>query len=278
MRGRASLVLFSVALAAALPVAGKDAAKLPPLLTGIGIDQNLNDQLPLNTQFLDQDGNTVALGSYFLSGKPVLLAPVYYRCPMLCSQVLTGVVEGLRPLSLTPGKDFEVVAVSINPMETPDDGRAKRDYYSELYSKKAGPKGWTFLVGKQPSIDAVTHAIGFKYRWDDKHKMFVHASGIMILTPEGRIARYLYGVQYQPKDLKLSLIEASHDKIGSAVDQVLLFCYHYDPKTGKYGAVVINLVRIGGGLTLMALAVGLSLLWRRDLREGRGVLKELSRE
>lgn len=242
--------------------------KIRPQFNGIGIQQNLDRQIPLDLVFRDETGATVPLRAYF-GQKPVLLAPVYFRCPMLCSQVLSGVVAGLRPLSLQPGRDFEVVAVSFDPADTPAQAARKRDQYSHSYSSRNGPEGWHFLTGQQSSIQPLMDAIGFHYRYDPVHQMFVHASGIMVLTPDGHLARYLYGVDYEPKDLKLSLIEASRDRIGSPADQILLFCYHYDPKTGKYGATVINLLRSAAVLMLVVLAIGGWLLWRRDLREHR---------
>ncbi len=249
---------------------------LPSVLNGVGIDQNLNGAIPLDTVFRNENGATVPLRTYF-GTKPVLLVPVYYRCPMLCSQILSGVVAGLRPLSLKPGRDFEVVAISFDPADTPDEAKLKRDHYSHSYSSRAGPNGWHFLVGGQTAISAVMQSIGFHYRWDPVNKMFVHASGVMVITPEGHIARYLYGVEYEPKDLKLSLVEASHNRIGSAVDQILLYCYHYDPRTGKYGAVVLNSVKIGAILMLVLMGVGMLFLWRQDLRKHRDVFKEVTR-
>ena len=237
-----------------------------PRFDGIGIDQKLNAQVPLDTAFHDESGESVPLRAYF-GQKPVLLAPVYFRCPMLCSQVLSGVVAGLRPLSIKPGRDFEIVAISFDPTDTPAAAAQKRAQYSHSYSSRDGTAGWHFLTGSEASIQPVMQSIGFHYRWDAAHEMFVHASGVMILTPDGHLARYLYGVDYEPKDLKLSLIEASHDRIGSPVDQILLFCYHYDPKTGKYGAVVVNMLRGAAVLMLAVLAIGGWLFWRRDLRE-----------
>jgi protein SCO1/2 len=249
--------------------------KLPPELQGIGIDQHLNTQLPLNAQFRDESGRTTSLGAYF-GRRPVLLALVYYTCPMLCNQILTGVAAGLRPLSLRPGRDFDVVAISINPVETPSDAAAKRDLVTRRYDSKAGTNGWHFLVGDQPAIHAVADAVGFHYRYDAETKMFFHASGVTAVTPQGRLARYFYGVDYAPKDLKLGLIEASNNRIGSMADQILLFCYHYDPKTGKYGAVVINMLRAAAVAVLVILAIVLTPLWRRDVRQHRQVLKEVS--
>ncbi len=268
-----------VPLALALASGGLQAASgpnLPPDLNGIGIEQKLNAQIPLDTVFRDESGASVPLRTFF-RGKPVVLAPVYYRCPMLCSQILGGVVAGLRPLSLQPRRDFEVIAISFDPADTPAEAALKRDHYSHSYSSRAGTNGWHFLVGSQAAITAVMQAIGFHYRWDPVNKMFIHASGVMVATPEGRVARYLYGVEYEPKDLKLSLVEASHNRIGSAVDQILLFCYHYDPKTGKYGAVVINSLQIGAILILVVMAAGMFFLWRQDLRRHRDVLKEVPR-
>lgn len=261
--------IAALTIAACLPFAANVYAanplNLPKQLQGVGIDQHLNAPVSLDTAFTDQDGNHVQLGKYFGS-KPVLFAPVYFTCPMLCNQILSGLVAGLRPLSLQPGRDFEIVAMSFNSSDTPADAKKKRDQYAHSYSSRAGVAGWNFLTGSQASIDKVTQAIGFRYHWDAEHKMFVHASGIMILTPEGRLARYFYGVEFQPKDLKLGLVEASHNRIGSPVDQILLFCYHYDPATGKYGPVVLNLLRIVAALVLLVLIVALTLFWRRDIR------------
>ncbi len=261
MKGLALAAISSTLLFAGSPMS-------PPSVQGIGIDQKLNAPLPLDASFKDENGAIVPLQSFF-HGKAVLLAPVYYTCPMLCSQILSGVVAGLRPLSLKPGRDFEVVAVSFDPRDTAATAREKRDYYAHSYSSRDGVAGWHFLTGNQPSIKLLMDAVGFHYRWDESTEMFVHASGVMLITPEGRIARYLYGVEYEPKDLKLGLIEAAHRRIGSPVDQVLLFCYHYDPRTGKYGATVINLMRGAAVLTLILLISGMAFYWRHDLRTYR---------
>ena len=244
-----------------------DAPILPPKLQGIGIEQRLGEQIPLDAKFTDETGAQVPLRSFF-RGRPVVLALVYYECPMLCSQILNGVVSGLRPLSLRPGRDFDVLAISINPDETAQEAADKRNFYSRRYSRSQGVAGWHFLVGAPPEIRAVTQAAGFHYRYDPVTRMFVHASGIMILTPQGKLARYFYGVEYQPKDLKLGLIEASGSRIGSPVDQILLFCYHYDPSTGKYGAAVVNLLRAAGVLFLVFSAIMLAVLFRREIHHG----------
>ncbi len=258
-----SIVCFIAAASLVRATSPSVTPKLPPELQGIGIDQRLGAQLPLNAQFQDESGQTVSLGSFF-HGKPVLLALVYYECPMLCNRILSGVVAGLRPLSLKVGRDFDVVAVSFNPKETPAEAASKRDLYSKEYSRTAGSPGWHFLVGSPASIKAITEAAGFHYRWDPTTNMYIHASAIMTATPEGKLARYFYGVEYEPKDLKLGLIESSHDTIGSPVDKILLFCYHYDPSTGKYGAVVMNVLRGAALLTVLVLGTGLFWLWRRD--------------
>ena len=268
MRFSTALAIYAIVASYVSGAAPASDPHLPPSLNGIGIEQKLNAQVPLDTMFRDESGGAVPLRTYFVN-KPVILVPVYYTCPNLCSQILSGVVAALRPLSLKPGRDFEVVAMSFNPADTPQEAAAKRDHYSHSYSSKAGTTGWHFLVGVQKSIDAVTQAIGFRYRWDPVNKMFIHASGIMLLTPEGRLSRYLYGVEYEPKDLKLGLIETSRNRIGSPVDQILLFCYHYDPTTGKYGAVVINMLRTAAALTLVLLAGALLFFWQQDIRQHR---------
>ncbi len=271
-----TLLIALAFFALAVPAAAWQQAKpiLPPLLQGIGIDQHLNAQLPLATEFRDEDGRTVRLGTFF-GKRPVLLALVYYTCPMLCNQILTGAAAALRPLSLRPGRDFDVVAISINPSETPADAAAKRDFVARRYAGKPDTTGFHFLVGDPDAIHAVANAAGFHYRYDAASKMFLHASGVMAVTPQGRMARYFYGVDYAPKDLKLGLIEASHNTIGSLTDQILLFCYHYDPKTGKYGAVVIDSLRGAAIAALVILALALTLLWRSDLRRYRPIFKEV---
>src|SRR5581483_5261448 len=205
MRRSITVAAMLGSLVTVLAPAISSAADSPALLDrfrGIGIDQKLNAQIPLDTVFRDESGTPTPLRTFF-GQKPVLLALVYYRCPMLCSEILSGVVAGLRPLSLKPGRDFEIVAMSFNPTETPAEALSKQKQYSESYSSRGGTDGWNFLVGSQDSIHRVTNALGFHYHWDAKHNMFVHASGIMVLTPEGKVARYFYGVEYQPKDLKL---------------------------------------------------------------------------
>jgi len=248
--------------------------QLPPSLQNIGIEQRLNVTIPLSTIFRDEQGVEVPLGRYF-ERRPVLLVPVYYTCPMLCSQVLSGVVAGLRPLSLVPGHDFEIVAFSFNPSETPADATRERNLYTRRYSTRAGIAGWHFLTGTAASIKTLTDAIGFHYRYDAKLKIFVHGSAVMILTPDGKISRYFYGVEYEPKDLKLGLVEASNGKIGSLADQILLFCYHYDPTTAKYTTTVLAILRMAAVLTLVLMLIGFFFYWRMERNRGGMHLREV---
>lgn len=239
-------------------IASAAAAPVPKYLEGVGIDQKLNSQLPMDARFRDETGNSVRLGSV-LQGRPAVLALVYYTCPALCDQILHGVVNGMRPLRLQPGRDFDVIAISINPADTPEVAAEKRLNYVNMYSRGSSLKGWHFLTGDQPNIQAVAQAVGFHYRYDPASKMFFHGAGVMVVTPEGKLARYLYGVYFEPKDLKLSLMDASHNRIGSPVDKILLFCCKYDASTGKYTWAVMGLLRVAAGLTL-ALVVG-GLIW-----------------
>jgi protein SCO1/2 len=267
-----ALLVLGTALAARAPLAGAPSG-VAKQFEGIGIEQRLNAHVPLDTVFRDETGAAVPLRSYF-GQQPVVLVPVYFRCPLLCPQILSGVVRGLRPLALAPGRDFQVVAISFDPGDTPRDAAEKREKYARSYSSREGTRGWHFLTGSEPSIHAVMQAIGFHYRWDPRNKMFIHASGVMVLTPDGRVSRYFYGVEFEPKDLKLGLIESSGGRISSPVDQVLLLCFHYDPATGKYGAVVINILRLAGALMVLLMAAGLFWLLRRDRRIYRSGWKE----
>jgi protein SCO1 len=247
--------------------------KVPKGLEGVGIDQKLDQQLPLNVQFKDEAGRTVTLGSFF-HGKPVLLAPVYYRCPMLCTQILNGMVGALKAVSFDPGRDFEVVAFSFDPKDTPETASAKRLNYVKRYGRPNTANGFHFLTGDEANIKQLTEAIGFHYRYDPINDQFAHASGLMLATPEGRLSRYFYGVDYSPRDLRLGLVEASEHKIGTPVDAVLLFCFHYDPATGKYGAVAMNSLRAGGAVFVLLCGSFLFVAWRRDKRRDRGSRRE----
>lgn len=238
---------------------------LPGALQGVGIDQLLDHQVPLDLTFRDEFGRTVPLSSFF-HGKPVLLALVYYRCPMLCTQILTGVESSLKAVSLTPGKDFEVLAVSFDPKDTPEIAASKKQLYVRRYGHPGTANGWHFLTGDQPNIHALTEAVGYHVKYDPATDQWAHASGIMIVTPEGRLSRYFYGVEYSPRDIRLGLVEASDDKIGTPVDQILLFCYHYDPATGKYGAVVMGTLRFAGAAFVLICGAFLLFAFRREAR------------
>jgi len=245
----------------ARPGSGPVSTGLPKALQNVGIDQKLNEQVPLDAVFKDEQGREVRLGQFF-KGKPVVLSLVYYACPMLCNQVLNGTLGSLRQISFNIGEQFEVVTVSFDPRETPELAAAKKRTYVQAYNRPGAEASWHFLTGDEANIKRLTEAVGFRYIWDEQTKQFAHASGIMVLTPEGRLARYFYGIEYPPKDLRLGLVEASQNKIGTPVDALMLYCYHYDPATGKYGAVVMNIVRLAGGVTLV-LIVGLLLVLRK---------------
>jgi protein SCO1/2 len=239
---------------------------LPSALQGVGIDQNLNAEVPLDLVFRDEAGRPVPLSAFFQTGKPVILALVYYQCPMLCTQILNGLESGLKAVSFNPGRDFEVVSVSFDPRDTPDLAASKKQMYLRRYGRADTANGWHFLTGGEPAIRALTGAVGFHYKYDAATGQFAHASGIMILTPGGRISKYFYGVEYAPRDLRLGLVEASQNRIGNAVDQILLFCYHYDPATGKYGAIALNMVRAAGAGFVLVCGTFLLIVFRRDIR------------
>lgn len=249
-------------------------APLPAALRGINIEQRLNQPVPLDLTFKDEFGRALPLSTYFSGHKPVLLALVYYTCPMLCNLVLNGVESSLKAISLDPGRDFEVVAVSFDPRDTPDIAARKKATYLQRYRRPDSANGWHFLTGGEASIKALTSAVGFRYSFDPATGQFAHASAIMILTPQGKLSRYFYGVEYAPRDVRLGLVEASQDKIGTPVDQILLFCYHYDPATGKYGAIAMNMVRFAGGSFVLILGAFLLVAWRRDWRRDRQSLRQ----
>ncbi|HTM51406.1 MAG TPA: SCO family protein [Bryobacteraceae bacterium] len=237
----------------------------PPGLKDVGIDQKLDNRLPLDLHFRDESGRDVRLGDFF-STKPVIITPVYYGCPMLCTQILNGLVSGLKPVSFNAGQQYDVLAVSFDPSETPELALKKKDSYVRRYGRAGAENGFHFLTGDPPAIKALTDALGFRYSYDPKSKQFAHASGLMVATPEGRISRYLYGVDYAPRDLRLALVEAAERKIGTPVDELLLFCYHYDPATGKYGAIAMNFLRLAAAATVLGIGVLLTLLFRHDLK------------
>jgi protein SCO1 len=246
----------------ALPLLAQQASP-PSILNKVGITQRLNEQIPPEIVFRDESGRAVRLGEYF-GKKPIVLSLVYFECPSLCTLVLNGELQTMKAMSLDLGKDYEAVTVSFEPKDTPALAKAKRDVYAGQYGRPGARENWHFLTGDQKSIDELTQAAGFQYAWDPSSGQYAHAAAIMVLTPEGRIARYFYGIEYPVRDLRLGLVEASAGKIGNPTDQVLLYCYHYDPVTGKYGLVVMNVVRLAGALTVLALGLFLFVMFRRE--------------
>jgi protein SCO1 len=249
--------------------------KLPTLLHGVTVEQHLNQQLPLDATFADETGKTVRLGQYFDGKRPVLLALVYYKCPILCSEELKGLTGALEMVSYQPGKDFQIVAISIDPTETPAVAASKKREYVKYYGHPESAPGWHFLTGQQPAIDAVAKATGFGYVRtpgpDGKSNQFAHASAIQIVTPEGKIAQYYLGVEYSPQDLRLGLIEASNHKIGTPVDTILTYCYRYDPTLNRHSLLIARIVQAGCLLTVLILGSYMLVMFRRDIRSSRAI-------
>jgi protein SCO1/2 len=265
----ALLALSAASRAQTIPSdVGKASNGLPPVLQNVGFDPQLNAQIPLDSAFKDETGRDVRLRDYF-SARPVVLALVYYGCPMLCNEVTQGVVGSLKMLSFNPGRDYNVVFVSFDARETPDMAAQKKEWALSRFGRPETATGWHFLTGTQDSIDAVTKAANFRYAFDSKANQFAHASGIMLLTPDGRISRYFYGIEYPGRDMRLGLVDASAGKIGQPIDHLLLYCFHYDPSTARYSAAILKIMRLGGILTI-ALIVGGILIFRRRERRPEG--------
>ena len=239
----------------------------PSELKKVDFEQRLDAQIPLDLPFRDETGRPVQLRQFF-DGKPVIVTLVYYECPMLCTEVLNGVVRALKVLALEPGRDFNVVTISFNPAEKPALAADKKATYLERYQRAGAAEAWHFLTGDETAIKVLTEAVGFHYVFDPKLNQFAHPAGIMVATPEGRLSKYLYGIEYAPRDIRLALVQASDHQIGSPVDRVLLYCYHYDPATGKYGLAVLNIIRLGGILTLVVLGAFILGSWRLN-RKGQ---------
>jgi protein SCO1/2 len=235
----------------------------PPRLENVGIEQHLDAQVPPALTFHDETGKNVRLGDYF-GRKPLILNLVYYNCTMLCGEALTGLSSAMRLVKFDLGNEFDVITVSFDPRETPEMAAAKKIDYVKRYGRANAAAGWHFLTGQPESINALTKTVGFQYQYDAKSNQYAHATAIMVLTPQGRISRYFYGVDFPPKDLRMGLVEASQGKIGNAVDAVLLYCYHYDPETGKYGAMVANILRLAAAATILLLGGLILILWRLD--------------
>ena len=249
-----------------------DTNGLPPVLKKVGIEQKLGEQLPLDTELKDETGKIVRLGDYF-GDRPVIVAFVYYECPMLCNQVLNGLTGALKGMTFDAGKEFDVVAISFDAREfdMPDLAGNKKVSYLERYGRPGTEKGWHFLTGNKESIERVTSAAGFSFEWDEKSNQFAHAAGVMIANPDGKLSRYFYGIDYSPKDLKFGIMESAQNKVGNAAEQLLLFCYHYDPSTGKYGLAILKVMRVAGVLTLMGMGAMALVFWRKNKKRAETI-------
>ena len=264
--------LLASGMAMAQGMAGpvyKSATPPPQILSNIGIDQNLKQQVPLDVPFKDENGRDVKLSDYFGS-KPVILSLVYYECPMLCTETLNGMVTAFKLLKFDVGQEFNVVTISFDARETPALATEKKKNYLRQYGRPGAEQGWHFLTGPQSSIDAVTKSVGFHYAWDQSTQQFAHATALMLLTPDGKIAQYYYGVEFSPRDMRFGIIEASQGKTGTVVDQVLLYCFHYDPRSGKYGAIITRIVQLAGGVTVLLLGGFMFLMFRLEPKRARG--------
>jgi protein SCO1 len=249
--------------------AGMPSSALPAPLREIGFDQNLDRQIPLDIPFVDEEGHPVTLGSFF-GKRPVVLAFVYYDCPMLCTMVLNALATSLDVMSLEPGADFDIVTISFDPREKPALAAARKATYLQRYRRPGAAKAWHFLTGDQSSIDRATKAAGFRFVWDERLKQFAHPTGIIVVTPDGRVARYLFGIEYGPRDLRLAIVDASAGRVGSRIDSFLLYCYHYDPMTGRYGLAIMRAMRLAGTATVLSLVLFVGVMLRRE-RRTRGV-------
>jgi protein SCO1/2 len=263
---RTKWVVFIV-IALATAVRGQVVLETTDDLKRIDVEEHLGDTIPLDLTFVDEDSQTVELGSFFNQGKPVLLVLGYYECPMLCNLVFNGLVDGMKPLSLTPGDDFQIVTVSIDSAETPQLATAKKANYVQQLGKQIDPSSWEFLVGDEGQIERLAGAVGFKYFYDKKRDEYAHPAVIFLLTEQGVISRYLYGIEFKTSDLKLGLLEASQGKLGSTVDKIILYCFHYDPDAEGYVVVAGNVMKLGGVATLAALVIFLSILWVGERRK-----------
>lgn len=249
------------------PEAPKASGQQVDVIKDVDFEQKLDAQLPLDTTFVDDSGRAVRLGDYFHHDKPVVLALVYYECPMLCTQVLNGMVTSLKVLRASAGHDFDVVAISFNPKEGPGLAHAKKEAYVNAYGRPGSDAGFHFLTGDQASIERVTNAVGFKYKYDPQIMQYAHAAGLTLITPEGRVSRYFYGIEFAPRDVQFGLMDASRLKIGTVTEKITFLCYHYDPTTGKYGLVVTRLLQAGGLLTLAAIGTFWFVMLRRERRK-----------
>lgn len=242
------------------------ASMRPPGLQFVGIEQHLNAEVPGDLEFKDELGNTVKFGDYFGHGRPVILNLGYYQCPMLCGELLQGLVGSMRPLKFTVGQDFDIVTLSFDPRETTEMAAEKKRDIMKRYNRSGAEKGWHFLTGQADQINAITKAVGYQYQFDEKSGQYAHTTSIVILTPDRHVSGYFYGVEFSPRDLRLGLVQASQGKVGNIGDQVLLYCYHYDARTGKYGAVVSNILKLGALATMLILGAFMFVMFRADAR------------
>lgn len=253
----------------AVPASAQLADQVPEALEEVGVEEHLGAKLPLDARFQDSSGEWVELGDLFSRDVPVILTLNYYRCPMLCGLMLNGLVDGLEDLRWSPGVEFDMVTISINPLETPELAAAKKQNYLKRLQRPTAGRGWHFLTGQELEIDRVAEAVGFSYAYDPATDEYAHAAVIMVITPDGRVARYLYGIEYPAKRLRLALLEASEGSIGSPLDQLILYCYHYDPTSRRYSPVAMNIMRVGGTATALILGISLGALWFREWRRRR---------
>lgn len=263
----AVLVSFAV-----VPVTGQIADYNPPELREIDVIEHSGDIIPLDLVFTNEYGDTVRLSDYFNQGKPVILTLAYYECPMLCTLVLNGMSDGIRVLGWPPGDKFGMITVSIDPRESPELAAGKKKIYLDNLSLPMKDDGWAFLVGEESQSKALADAIGFKYFYDEKTKQYAHPAAAFVITEDGRISRYLYGIEYKPRDLKLALMEASAGKIGSTIDRIILYCFHYDPQAGGYVVFAANVMKLGGGLTLFSIVIFLGVMWMMERRKKAAVI------
>ena len=264
----AALYVSLVSIRARADAAAPDMEILPPPPQEVGFDQNIGRLVPLDATFKDETGKEVRLGDYF-STKPVVLSFAYDTCPMLCDLAVQGLAKSFKGINLSAGSDFTVVTISFDPRDTPERAKGKKRLALEHYGRDGAAAGWAFLTGDKASIDRVTAAAGFRYIWDAEAKQYAHPTGAVVVTPQGTIARYLFGIEYAPKDLRLSLVEASTGKLGNVIDQLVLLCYHYDPRIGKYGPFALGLMRAGGAVTLLSIGALVFVMSRRERKTGK---------
>tara|TARA_B100000029_G_scaffold505920_1_gene587641 strand:- start:141482 stop:142378 length:897 start_codon:yes stop_codon:yes gene_type:complete len=245
---------------------GLEAAATPEILKNVGVEQNIGNLLPLGQNFYNEKGELVKLSSFF-NNKPVILSMVYYDCPMLCTEILNGLNRSLAPLKFTIGDEFEVISVSFDPTENYELAAEKKALYTQRYNRSGAQKGWHFLTAEAPAIDKLAKTVGFNYVYDESTGEFVHGSAIMVITPTGKVSHYFFGIEYPSEDIRLALVESSEDKLGNIFDQVMLYCFNYDPEQGRYGIVIMNTIRVAGLFTLLAMGSFMIIMFKRDRRK-----------